>query len=104
MLYIRQAKEIKREKAKRLQGQAEVAPLQQAWNQERVRAGDYVGGQGGRDEEHHANMWPVMSVQTSAWRQIGSASKTIRSGVDAMSKELAVLAVMSAASHDAQAT
>ena len=83
--------------------EAETQPLRTAWNRERQRYGDHVGKDDGesRERKPHPNQWPSTSVMTSAWRQVGS-NKTMRVGLDGLSKELAVLTTVSGAAWQDQ--
>lgn len=99
MQYLHMCKRQKREREKSLrQQQEDLEPLQHAWNQERLRAGDMVGEAGvGR----HPNAWSMQSVLRSAWLQIGK-NWLMRAGVDGMRRGLAVVACVASAVHRSQ--
>lgn len=80
--------------------ESESVALKNAWNGERLRQGDMVGPHLESPEKGsklHANMWLPSSVLRTAWLQPGKAPKTLRNGLDALTRENAVLTTVSGA-------
>ena len=100
--YLVQCKRAKQAERKLQDKDKSTVAIESAWNAGRVRVGDHVGAHPDADGERkpHPNQWPMQGVMTSAWRQVGSV-KTLRTGVDAMSRELAVLSTVASAALDA---
>ncbi len=75
-----------------------------AWNRERLRFGDKVADadQASSSRKPHANLYDPRLVLKNAWRQIGM-SKTVRCGIDGVSRELGVLSVVSSLLEQRQA-
>jgi hypothetical protein len=96
MMYLHKCKKTKSLERKLQQQNDEHAPLEGAWNTDRLRQGDRVGETPADEQGAHPNQWTSTSVIRTAWKQIGKSSLA-RVGIDAMRRGLNVLAVVASA-------
>jgi hypothetical protein len=76
------------------------ASTDRAWNKERVRHGDTIGGTGD-DFSIHPNQYNTPSILVLAWKQIGK-NKVLRSGIDGIHRALTILVAVANAIDEMQ--
>ena len=104
MEYVRSCKATRAAVAEKEAADAEVKPVLSVWNDQRLRAGDRIGGNIGLPESEDTqrrNQYQPGKVLELAWMQVGGI-KSIRAGVDGMAKELAAIGAVSALTWDMQ--
>ena len=97
MAYMRECKKVRRQERVVAEHRAKSSELESAWNAERMRAGDCVGDlPADCARAPHPNQWPAASVLRAGFKQLGD-NKTLRSGLDGVSRELGILTAVSSA-------
>ena len=100
-IYLHSQKRLKLEREKKARVKEGIAPLQRAWNDKRLRAGDCVGDAVGDLAGLHPNQWSFGGVLLNAWQQIGK-SKVLRAGIDGIHRALGVLVTVASALNECQ--
>ena len=101
MNYIRSCKRIRQAQRQSDALRSEHRAIDDAWNGQRLRNGDFVGEDDRDQGTPHPNKYCSKGVIVNAYKQIG-AQKTLRAGIDGLPMELAALAAVSSAFDIAQ--
>ena len=103
MAYIRMCKQTKSAERKQQSLQSSMDPIEKAWDDQRLRHGDYIGAIPLDGPRCHPNQWTIHGVMSSGWKQV-TAVRTLRVGLDGDDKELGAVASVSSGFGIAQSS
>ena len=96
--YMRMAKRARHEASRAHEQLIVSKSLADAWNAERLRCGDMVGGASSEQVGSHPNAYSLAAVLRNAWLQVGKI-RLLRVGLDGFTRSLNMLTCVSSALH-----